>query len=498
MQKQNLAARAGRWSAQHRKKAVFGWLAFVIAAVFIGGQIGTKTIPSDEEGLVGESARSAEIVKDSFPQTAGEQVLIQSKTASPKDPAFKAAVADVEKGLAAQKDVTNLQSPYAKGNVGQISRDGHSAVVTFEIKGDSEKAEDKVDPILAATAAAQKAHPQMNIEQFGDASTGKAVSKMFEDDLKKAETLSIPLTMVILLLAFGALVAAGLPLLLGITAVMATGGITAAISQFSPATENLGAVVVLVGLAVGVDYSLFYIRREREERKAGRDPEAALAAAAATSGRAVLVSGFTVMAAMAGMYFTGDNGFASMATGTIVVVGVAMLGSLTVLPAMLSKLGDRVDKGRIPFLGKRLAKRDESRMWTVVLNGVLRHPKVAATLSAGVLVALAIPALGMHTASAGVDAIPKDTPVIKTFDRLTAAFPGEKAALNVVVKADDVTKPEVASAIQQLQARALGTKTAVDTTDVEISKDKTVAQVTIPIAGKGTDGAVHDRPRQGP
>ena len=410
MQKQNLAARAGRWSAQHRKKAVFGWLAFVIAAVFIGGQIGTKTIPSDEEGLVGESARSAEIVKDSFPQTAGEQVLIQSKTASPKDPAFKAAVADVEKGLAAQKDVTNLQSPYAKGNVGQISRDGHSAVVTFEIKGDSEKAEDKVDPILAATAAAAKAHPQMNIEQFGDASTGKAVSKMFEDDLKKAETLSIPLTMVILLLAFGALVAAGLPLLLGITAVMATGGITAAISQFSPATENLGAVVVLVGLAVGVDYSLFYIRREREERKAGRDPEAALAAAAATSGRAVLVSGFTVMAAMAGMYFTGDNGFASMATGTIVVVGVAMLGSLTVLPAMLSKLGDRVDKGRIPFLGKRLAKRDESRMWTVVLNGVLRHPKVAATLSAGVLVALAIPALGMHTASAGVDAIPKDTP----------------------------------------------------------------------------------------
>ena len=489
MQKQNLAARAGQWSAQHRKKAVFGWLAFVIAAVFIGGQIGTKTIPSDEEGLVGDAARSAEIVKDSFPQTAGEQVLIQSKTASPKDPAFKAAVADVEQGLAAQKDVTNLQSPYAKGNVGQISRDGHSAVVTFEIKGDSEKAEGKVDPILAATAAAQKAHPQMNIEQFGDASTGKAVSKMFEDDLKKAETLSLPLTMVILLLAFGALVAAGLPLLLGVTAVMATGGLTAAISHLSPATENLGAVVVLVGLAVGVDYSLFYIRREREERKAGRDPEAALAAAAATSGRAVLVSGFTVMAAMAGMYFTGDNGFASMATGTIVVVGVAMLGSLTVLPAMLSKLGDRVDKGRIPFLGKRLAKRDESRMWTVVLNGVLRHPKVAATLSAGVLVALAIPALGMHTASAGVDSIPKDNAIIKTFDRLTAAFPGEKAALGVVVKADDVTKPEVASAIKQLEARAMGTKTAVDTTDVEISKDKTVAQVTIPVAGKGTDGA---------
>src|SRR5215207_1270885 len=447
VRKQNLAARAGRWSAQNRKKAIFGWLAFVIVATLVGGNLGTKTIPSDEEGLAGDSARAQEIVKDSFPQAAGEQVFIQSKTQSPQSGGYRAAVKDVEQRLAAVKDVTNIQSPYAKENAGQISRDGHSVAVTFEIKGDSEQAEKKVDPVLAATAAAQKAHPELRIEQFGEASTGKAVSKMFEDDLKKAETISLPITLVILLLAFGA----------------------------------------LVGLAVGVDYSLFYIRREREERKAGRDPEAALAAAAATSGRAVLVSGFTVMAAMAGMYFTGDNGFASMATGTIVVVGVAMLGSLTVLPAMLSKLGDRVDKGRIPFLGKRAAKRTESRMWTAILDRVLRHPKVSVIVSAGILVALAIPALGMHTASAGIDAIPKDTAVIKTFDRLTAAFPGEKAALGVVVKADDVTKPEVASAIGQLEARAMGTKTAVDTTDVAISKDKTVANVTIPIGGKGTD-----------
>jgi RND superfamily putative drug exporter len=187
------------------------------------------------------------------------------------------------------------------------------------------------------------------------------------------------------------------------------------------------------------------------------------------------------------MYFTGDNGFASMATGTILVVGVAMIGSLTVLPALLSKLGDRIDKGRIPFLGKRLAKNSESRMWTAILDRVLRRPKVAAVLSAGVLVALAIPALGMHTASAGVDSIPKDTPVIKTFDRLTAAFPGQKASVNVVVKAQDVTKPVVAGAIKQLQARAASTKVAIDTTDVQISKDHTVAQIGIPITGKGTD-----------
>ena len=257
---------------------------------------------------------------------------------------------------------------------------------------------------------------------------------------------------------------------------------------------------MLVGLAVGVDYSLFYIRREREERKAGRDPEAALAAAAATSGRAVLVSGFTVMAAMAGMYFTGDNGFASMATGTIVVVGVAMLGSLTVLPAMLSKLGDRVDKGRIPFLGKRLAERDESRMWTVGARPRAAPPDgLRRSSSAGVLVALAIPALGMHTASAGVDAIPKDTPVIKTFDRIDRRVPGREGRAQRGRQGRRRHQARGRRRRSSSSRRApLGTKTAVDTTDVEISKDKTVAQVTIPIAGKGTDDAVHDRARQGP
>jgi RND superfamily putative drug exporter len=489
VQKQNLAARAGRWSAQHRKKAVLGWLAFVIAALALGNVLGTKTIASDEEGLAGDSKRAHEIYQAAFPQAAGEQVFISSKAGGPKDAGFRAAVKDVESKLAAQKNIANVQSPYAKGNEGQISRDGHSAIVSFEIPGTSEKAEDKVAPILAATDAAQAAHPELRIEQFGEASTGKAVSKMFEDDLKKAETISLPITLLILLFAFGALVAAGLPLLLGLTSVLATMGLVAGVSQLSPSTESIGSIVVLIGLAVGVDYSLFYIRREREERKAGRDPEAALAAAAATSGRAVLVSGFTVMAAMAGMYFTGDKGFASMATGTILVVGVAMVGSLTVLPALLSKLGDRVDKGRIPFLGKRMAQRDESRLWNAVLNRVLRRPLVAALISGGVLVALALPTIGLHTASAGIDAIPKDTPVIQTYDRLTAAFPGEKAAAQVLVKADDVTTPEVAGAIQRLEARAMGSKTAVDATNVEIAEDKSAAEVTIPIAGKGTDEA---------
>jgi uncharacterized membrane protein YdfJ with MMPL/SSD domain len=482
----NFAARAGRWSARHRKIAVFGWLAFVIAAFMIGGNLGTKTLSEKDLG-VGDSGRADKIVQKSFPDVAGEQVFVQSKTTANTDAAYRATVRDIEKRLAATPNVRNIKSPYAKENPGQLSRDGHSAIVNFEIAGDPDQAQDKVDAILATTSSAQKAHPDYRIEEFGSASSSKAVDKMFADDLHKAETISLPVTLIILLFAFGALVAAGLPLLLGLTAVMGTMGIVAGISQFSPATDNLMSVVLLVGLAVGVDYSLFYIRREREERKAGRDPEAALEAAAATSGRTVLVSGFTVMAAMAGMYLTGDKGFSSMATGTILVVGVAMLGSITVLPAMLSKLGDKIDKGRIPVIGKRAAQRTESRVWSWMLDRVLKRPLVAAIVAGGLLVALSIPAFGLHTANAGAQAIPQNSPVMKTYNRITAAFPGAKNSAVVVVKADDVTKPQVARGIDQLEHRAAAVGTAIDTTTVDVSKDHTVATVTIPIAGNGND-----------
>jgi uncharacterized membrane protein YdfJ with MMPL/SSD domain len=482
----NFAARAGRWSAQHRKIAIFGWLAFVIAAFVIGGNLGTKTLDEKDLG-VGDSGRATQIVDKAFPEVAGEQVFVQSKSQKATAPAYRAAVRDVEKRLAANPSVTKVESPYAKDNPGQISPDGHSALVNFEIAGDPDQAQDKVDAVLATTAAAQKAHPELRIEQFGGASAGKSVDKMFADDLHKAEKLSLPITLIILMFAFGALVAAGLPLLLGLTAVIGTMGMVAGVSQFAPATDNLMSVVLLVGLAVGVDYSLFYIRREREERRAGRDPEAALQAAAATSGRTVLVSGFTVMAAMAGMYLTGDKGFSSMATGTILVVAVAMIGSLTVLPAMLSKLGDRVDKGRIPFIGKRMAARSESRAWSWLLDRVLKRPLAAALISGGLLVALAIPALGLHTANAGTAAIPQNTPIMQTYNRITDAFPGAENGAQVVVKADDVTKPEVAGAIAKLEQKATATGTAIDDVTVDVSDDKTVATVNIPMAGNGND-----------
>ena len=205
--------------------------------------------------------------------------------------------------------------------------------MNFKLHGDETQAEESVGAVLAATKGVQAANPTVYIGEFGGASANKALSKAFADDFKKAETLSLPITLIILVLAFGALVAAGVPLLLGLTAVMATLGLVALPSQIVPLGENTASIVLLVGLAVGVDYSLFYLRREREERRAGAGKRDAIDIAAATSGRAVLISGLTVMAAMAGMFLTGDTIFMALGVGAITVVAVAVIGSLTVLPA---------------------------------------------------------------------------------------------------------------------------------------------------------------------
>jgi uncharacterized membrane protein YdfJ with MMPL/SSD domain len=479
MQKGNIAARAGRWSARHRKTAIFGWLAFVIVAFMVGSFTGTKTLSQDETG-VGDSGKATQITNDAFPQKAAESVLIQSKKLEASDAKFQSAVTDVSSRLSKVAHVSNIEKP-------QISKDRHSALVNFELKGDDDQAEKYVDKTLAVVAATQKDHPGLRVEEVGSASANKALNKAFEEDFQKAEVSSLPLTLIILVIAFGALVAAGIPVLLALSGVGATIGLLGPVSQISPVSESINSVILLIGLAVGVDYALFYIRREREERAAGKSEEAALEAAAATSGRAVMISGLTVMVAMAGMYLGGAKDFASFATGTILVVAIAVIGSLTVLPAVLSKLGDRVDKGRIPFIGRRRQAAGESRVWSAVLNRVLRRPLVSAVVAAGVLVALAIPALGMHTAVSGAESIPRSQPIMQTYDRVQAAFPSEHPAADVVVKAGDVTSPQVRHAIQQLTAQASTSDSYVGPATVEVSPDHTVASLSIPLAGDGTD-----------
>jgi uncharacterized membrane protein YdfJ with MMPL/SSD domain len=493
MQSQSFAARAGRWSAQHRKKAILGWFAFVILATVLGGMVGTKTLADEDTGN-GESKRGDQIIEDAgFADQSGETVLVQGKDGlKVGDPKFTAAVDDVVTKLEATNGVSEVESPLVPENRGNVSADGRSVLVNFKLPGDEDEAKDAVAAPLNTVAAVQKQHPEVVMGEFGDASAEKEIGDAFSEDFQKAETLSLPITLAILLVAFGALVAAGLPLLLGATAVMGTIGLLGPISQLHALEESASSVVLLVGLAVGVDYSMFYLRREMEERDAGRTWDAALNAAAATSGRAVLVSGLTVMAAMAGMFLAGNAVFVSFGIGTIIVVGVAMLGSVTVLPAMLSFLSRKgwTEKGRVPWVAKRRHKtRGESRVWSAILDRVLKRPLVSAVLAAGLLAALSIPAFSMHTINPGVTGLPRDLEVMQAYDRIDAAFPGDGVPAVTVVKADDVTSPDVRTAIDDLQRQAIASGKLHKPVDIDISPDKTVATIGLAVDGTGTDAA---------
>ena len=256
----------------------------------------------------------------------------------------------------------------------------------------------------------------------------------------------------ILLLAFGAFVAAGVPVLLAFSAVLASVGLSSLVSHVAHASDATSSVILLIGMAVGVDYSLFYVKREREERAAGHDGREALHRAAATSGQAVLISGATVLVAMAGMLLAGSGVFTSLGIGAMIVVFVSMLGSLTVLPALLAKLGDRIDRGvvavpppgsagaaararrvALPARPPHAAAADQGHaggvaVWARSCARRCAHPAAAALLATAFLVALALPAFGMHTKLLGFNDLPRSLPIVQTYETIQQAFPGSSIA----------------------------------------------------------------------
>ena len=489
-QARNLAARMGRWSASHRKVAIFGWLAFVISAVVIGSNMGLKTLGQQNRN-VGEAHRADQILKragfaESNPTT--EIVVVQGRRMTIANPAFRSAVSAVIGAVAPYRSqIDNLRSPLARANRSQVSADGRTALVEWDMRGTLTHAEGRIDPVTRAVAGVARAHAGLYIGEAGAVSSSKALNKMFNEQLGQAGMRSLPLTLLVLLVVFGSLVAALLPLALALSSVIATVGLVSIVSHITPMDESVSTVVLLVGLAVGVDYTLFYLKREREERAAGREHGAALAAAAATSGRSVLISGATVMIAMAGMLFSGDKVFESFSIATMIVVGVAMLGSLTVLPALLSKFGDRVEKGRIPLIARlgRSGGRD-SRARSRILTPVLRRPVVAVFAACVLLLAMAIPTLRLHTAQAGVASLPRDTPTVDALDRVEAAFPGQARPAVVAVRAT-TDSPAFARAVASLKAATAVSGHLYGSIQVEVNAAHNAARISVPLAGNGVD-----------
>ncbi|MER6620476.1 MMPL family transporter [Streptomyces sp. NPDC000931] len=481
-----LAARAGGWSARHRWAAVGIWVLFVVLAMGLGSAAGRVDV-GDSDQLKGETSTAARIIEDAgIEEPAGETVLVQAKgeglTAT--DAEFRSAVTAVVRAVEETGEATDVTSPYESDT---ISEDGRSALVQFDVRGDSDTAGERIEPVLNAVEEVQKDHESLRIEEIGGASMMKTFDDAFGDDFKKAEYSAVPVALGILLIAFGALVAALLPVALAITAIMATMGLMGLVSHLQPMSETANSVMLLVGLAVGVDYCLFYLRREREERAAGRDAQTALRIAAATSGRAIVVSGVTVCVAMAGMLFTGLAEFEAMGLASLMVVAVAMVGSVTVLPALLSLLGERVEKGRVPFLRRRRTGGGDSRFWSAVLKRVLARPVLSVVVATGALLAVAAPAVGMKTQNLTLDQEFGDSlPIVQTYNRVNAAFPGGSEPAEVVVKADDINAPEVKAALADFRERAVSSGASRGPVEIKLHDQQNVAFVYVPLVG-GSD-----------
>ena len=485
----NLAARAGRWSAAHWKTAFVAWLCLAALFYVLGNAVGTKKLADADTGS-GETARAQSILKHAgFTQKAREAVLVQSPTLTVGAPAFVRTIHDVEGTLERFPVIRTISSPLDPNLRGLVSRDRHSALVQFEMREVGQIARNHVQPILDAVAAQHEAHPGFLIEEFGLASSAHVLNKTVGDDFHKAEQLTVPITLAILLFAFGALVAALLPVGLAFTGFLGALGVSAVVSHLQPSSDATSSVILLMGMAVGVDYSLFYLRREREERRRGRPPREALSVTAATSGQAVLVSGLTVLIAMAGMLLAGNPVFTSIGIGTMIMISVAIVGSLTILPALLSKLEDRVDRGHIPLVSRLQRPDGESRFWGAVVSAVTRRPLVSLLAATAALLALATPALGMHTRLLSYTDLPRSLPVIKAYDDIQKAFPGAQTPAEVIVRAPSVRDPKVVAAGTELVRRALATPYFELPIRYSASADGTVGRIDLPLVGNGTDAA---------
>lgn len=496
----NIAARAGRWSVRHRRRAILGWIALVVLLTVAGGSVGMSTLSVTEKGL-GESGRAEQTLNDNdFTRPAQERILVESATTRAGQPAFDVGVTQLVDGLRALPSVAAVSSPLEPGGAALLARDGHAALVQFELKGSIDDGAETVVPSLALLARAQDAHPELRISQAGDGSIDKAITDQTAKDFRRAELSAVPLTLAVLAIAFGALVAALVPVALGLSAVAAAIGLLSLLSHGMPFEENVNSIVLLVGLAVGVDYALFYQRRAREERDAGRGETAAIEAAAATSGHAVLVSGLTIVAAVAGMFLAESPYYRSFAAGIIVVVVLAMVGSLTVLPALLAWLGDRVERGRLPleriaFVRARRARRvaraatgAPTGITPRVVDVVLRRPLVSALLALALLLALAAPAVfGLRLADHGTNALPQQLAVTQAAERINAAFPGGDVPATVVVSGGDLREGARADALAAFAAALRADDRIGAPVVTELSRAGDTARIAVPLRGAGND-----------
>ncbi|AJF63462.1 MMPL family transporter [Streptomyces vietnamensis] len=453
----NPTVRMARHSARHPWRALIGWLLFVALCLGAGIALGARPATT-EDYRIGEAGRAEALAAEGgLQQKPLERVLIQAASGTgPLDRTeAEAAAREIGARMRQLPEVLSVADPVADARRTALR-------VDVTMKGAEFDGKQHVDALLAQTAEVQAAHPRLLVEEVGSPSIGKGVDELRGDDLSRTEVIALPVTLITLLIVFGSVVMAVVPLLLALTAIVAAVGLSMIASHVFPDAGVGTNVILLIGLAVGVDYTLFHLKREREERAraaGGRlTTQAVVELAAATSGRAVVVSGLAVAVSSATLYLADDVIFSSIATGAVVVTLVAVLSSLTVLPALLALLGERAERRRAR--GKRVrdraarAGRPGGRLTAAVLRPVARHPAVTLAVSTLALLALALPVLDINITEMSRETHSRAIPAMRTYDRLMAAYPELKAMHQVVVRADAERAEEVAGSLRALADRA--------------------------------------------
>ena len=460
-------------SARHPRTIVALWLVLIAGCIFAGAAAGTKTLSNAGSGT-GESARAdAALSAAHLKSPATESVLVRSGSVH----STGAAATALEVRARRLPSVASAQGPR---EVPALSRaGGRLQLVQVQLRGDPDNANDHVAPLQRVVASVAASHPGATLQETGEASAGRAINNVVNNDLSHAELVSLPITLIILILAFGALVAAVVPLMLGLTSVAGALGALGVISQIAPEGQPTASVVVLIGLAVGVDYSLFYIRREREERQSGRASEAALTAATASVGRAIVVAALTVMVGLAGLTFTGLGVFTSMALGAILVVAIAAVGSVTVLPAVLALLGDRIDRGRL-WPRRRSRNPGAPGLWHRVVVGITARPAASLVVTVAVLGALSVPVLSMRTGDPGIQDLPVHNAVRVADRAIDRAFPGSPSDAELVVTGHHLGAPTAQRAMRDLGRRAETITGGHGSVTVDVARDGSTALVSVP------------------
>ncbi|GHF74866.1 membrane protein [Streptomyces griseosporeus] len=470
-----------------------GWLVFVVLCVGVGSAVGTRSATTADY-RVGEAGRAEAMAAEGhLERLSSEQVLISARSGALDRGAADAAARELGERMRRLPEVAGVARPV-------LSADRSVVMVEVTLKGEERDAKDKVDALLAQTEAVSAAYPGLLVQETGSPSISKGVEQQRGDDLALSEKITLPITLVTLLVVFGSVTMAGVPLLLALSSIAAAVGLSMVVSHVSPDAGVGTNVILMIGLAVGVDYTLFYLKREREERarSGGRLSSGALVElAAATSGRAVVVSGCAVVASTATLYLASDVIFSSLATGTIVVVLVAVASSLTALPALLVKLGQRQERRarRRAERGRpvRRARGDGGgRVWGALLRPASRHPLATLCVSVLALLALVTPLAGLKITEMSRDTHSRAIPAMRVYDRLNAAFPEHRVTHQVVVRADAARTGEVAGALRELARRADADPLFAGASAVRTSADRRISTLELKVPYLGNSGQAHD------